>query len=522
VDSYYDELARLTGGQIYELSKGETSDVSELVIGLETRKSRVTLYTSTGTYNSAYFNITIPVDHSVSDVYLVLTGPGFSIIDIQVTSPNGLPYYDFNKTLATYNALGYNFTSLTPGNWIVNASLSSPSSFSTTVTATSIVNFDYHFAVETDGPHGGYKPISGSPVGGADYVIVVTVWGATDPANDNSTGLVKNITSLQFVSLAGDLLADLPLNELESLKTFVVDTPIPTTAFRIAIRGIDYAGNVIQRYDTTLINPAVTNIAANVTSISQPPGSSVDVELNITSSGNLSPWTVYVTDSENFYSGSPSIAINAGIDQPAIVVLNFAIPSNATYGSISTVTVSVSNGDPTSVDNFYVFYATVATAERQGDDPTSPVIQLISQLFPCQKSSPSCSLTTWSAQFQVRDVLSGLRSVTVTSKAPQNESTVSIESFVEGTQSNVTGNYSSTCCYPTATIRAIGGSGEVSELVIGNSDGSGKSRCVWRKPKRNWSIIQTKRFLRRQRRRLALAGCRRRRSRSHRKDPTHQ
>ena len=39
--SYYEDLARLTGGELYEISKRETTAVSELVIGLETRKSRV-------------------------------------------------------------------------------------------------------------------------------------------------------------------------------------------------------------------------------------------------------------------------------------------------------------------------------------------------------------------------------------------------------------------------------------------------------------------------------------------------
>ena len=79
----------------------------------------------------------------------------------------GLPHSDFNKTLDTYNVIGYNFTSLTPGNWTVNAPLLRTGySLSATVTATSIVSFTYLFAVEVDGAHGGYKPILGSPVVG--------------------------------------------------------------------------------------------------------------------------------------------------------------------------------------------------------------------------------------------------------------------------------------------------------------------------------------------------------------------
>jgi hypothetical protein len=87
-------------------------------------------------------------------------------------------------------------------------------------------------------------------IAGTDYVVVVTVWGATDPADDNSTGLVKNVTSLQFVSLAGDLLADLPLTELESLKTFIVETQIPTTGFLKLSGSVDIFVIFVVNYTT--------------------------------------------------------------------------------------------------------------------------------------------------------------------------------------------------------------------------------------------------------------------------------
>jgi len=64
---------------------------------------------------------------------------------------------------------------------------------------------------------------------GVDYVTVVTVNGAVDPMSGSSTGLVKNVTSLLFVSLSGDVLAILPLTEVETLATYVVETRIPTT-----------------------------------------------------------------------------------------------------------------------------------------------------------------------------------------------------------------------------------------------------------------------------------------------------
>ena len=92
------------------------------------------------------------------------------------------------------------------------------------------------------------------------------------------------------------------------MRAFLVESrQLLLSAFRVAIRGIDFEDNVIQRYDATLIKPAVTQITANVTSLSQLPGSSVDVEINITSSVSLSSWNVYVTDSGNFYSGPPSL-----------------------------------------------------------------------------------------------------------------------------------------------------------------------------------------------------------------------
>jgi len=110
----------------------------------------------------------------------------------------------------------------------------------------------------------------------------------------------------------------------------------------------------------------------------------------------------------------------------------------------------------------------------QFNDSALPVIELISRVFPCIPSTdspsltrPSCSIDTWTVRFQVSDVDSGLRDLSVISAAVENASSLTVAPFEEGTQSTVGANYSSTCCYPTATIRAVDGSGQVAYVLIG-------------------------------------------------------
>jgi hypothetical protein len=67
-------------------------------------------------------------------------------------------------------------------------------------------------------------------------------------------------------------------------------------------------------------------------------------------------------------------SVTAGLGLSANVELKFVIPSNASYGYVSTITVSVGSEDPTAIENFYLLYLTV---ER----PVGSEAATLSQVF---------------------------------------------------------------------------------------------------------------------------------------------
>ncbi len=77
-----------------------------------------------------------------------------------------------------------------------------------------------------------------------------------------------------------------------------------------------------------------------------------------------------------------------------------------------------------------------------------------------------CERTTWSVRFHVRDVGTGLDTVSKQSSAANGTFQLEVDPFRTGSNSTVSGIYSTTCCFPDVVILATDVAGNLGTCSI--------------------------------------------------------
>jgi hypothetical protein len=470
INSYYEDLTRLTGGSVLSIRDADIGSAVD-VVGSGSGGLEVVVFTADDIVGGFEFH----VDETMSDIFVRLSDSSSSLKDITFTSPAGEAYSDYTVTLDLSSVKQYNMTSLEPGLWRANVSTTYVGrTFSVEVTARSLVSFTYELAKLSEGSHPGYIAITGNPIAGTSYYVVVDVFGATDPITDDSTNSLSNITAILLVSQDGTIVSRLAANELSPLRQYVASTELPSTGIRVAIEGYDVSGHVMWRFDESVVSAVVISLDIQIvgnSSYSLFPGQSVNVSVNVTSVGTSATWYIRVSDTETFYVGSPVISVTLSTNESKIIYLEFRAPTDAGYGLVSTATVSAGTSSASSVENYKVVYMNVKSPYVDNEPPAcviDSVDGVCSDTRPTSET-PECLGTNWSVRFHVQDVGSGLSSVSVKPLLTSYNYSLEVDTF-SGTTTNETiyGTYSTTCCYPNVTVYALDGFGNLGSCFVYN------------------------------------------------------
>jgi len=307
------------------------------------------------------------VDISMSHIIVQVSDNYHQLQNVSFTSPSGDEFTNYTLTVDLPSLKQYSMLSVESGLWLANVS-NSGEVFSVIVTASSHISFTWQFALLDDNQtHPSYSPITGNPIRGTEYIIVIKVHGSINPMTDQPRDLLSNITNILFINLAGDVVSRLPANELIPLKQYEASAVLPDIAFRIGVEGVDTSDHEVRRVDQSVLSSAVITLEVGIVgsgSFWLAPGESVNVSVSVTNVGDIATWYIRISDTLHFYTGVSPIVITLNRNETSVLFIQCRVPISSKSGLSSTVTVSAGTASASSVENYEVFYINVVPSAK--------------------------------------------------------------------------------------------------------------------------------------------------------------
>lgn len=320
IDPAYIKTAAASGGQLYNLSPSELSSAFDL-INAQTLPDAVSVAHASGTFSTAPFIMTAPLDSTMQQVVFAVSADRKQSLVIQ--SPDGSTVAPTTPGV-TYTTLstGWLVTIQNPaaGNW--SLTLRGSGQFSTNVQASSTLDLtSVAFVEEQARRHEGRYPIAGQPLAGQTHTVEAHVLG--------------EVASAEFVLLSeqGQTLGPLVLasnpGDAAIARTYIGQLSIPSQPFRIAVRGLNSTGQPFQRSFPRLFQGQNVALSA-ATEIGVGdflPGATTPVSITIQNLGAADTFRLEVKDNLGVaYPVEPS-AISLAAGASAIIPVDVGIPA---------------------------------------------------------------------------------------------------------------------------------------------------------------------------------------------------
>ncbi|KAF7648668.1 hypothetical protein LDENG_00153160, partial [Lucifuga dentata] len=212
------------------------------------------------------------------------------------------------------------------------------------------------------------------------------------------------------------------------------------------------------------------SVQAQANSTSVEPGSTITVPFTVATTTNgvindtvSRTFAIRANNDRSYDSTSPSsVSIAAGSGGKANGTVTVAVPSNATSGTVVTLTVEAENSDPADADiNYTVLRFSVAAKVT---DVTRPLCQVVSTSGICPASSSLCASSQWNFSANLTDGINGTSIESVTIR--RGNGTLNTSTAIGAGGENVTVvTYSASCCSQTVELTAVDGVGNVGTCV---------------------------------------------------------
>ncbi|CAH1253066.1 VWA7 [Branchiostoma lanceolatum] len=453
----YDVIAEESGGKVFDITKDEVAEVSE-VIALEVNGAPVTVMTKSVS-ESASRDHEIPVDAALLEMVMTLTGSATAPM-FQLYTPTGATQSfgtaDAQVVIETDRYKVLKLTAPAAGEWRLH--LAAGQRYDIEVTGKSVLDFSTEFL----DPGSGF-PIDGRPVGGSEYRLVVSGSGLENAGN---------VTSATLLDQSGAVLRRIYLQTSSGRGEPVYTATIlpPSQPFRISVEGIDQQNNTFKRLLTTLIESESLRLDLAVEN-REPlyPGGSSRVGFVLVNEGSEDTFQLTVSDDVGLVTGVIPTSVTMATGTNVTGYVTFSAATSVSPGTASTAIVSAQSslGSSTAPSNFITMRMVVSERIILVIDTSPPVCNITSVDGNCtagRQHPDVCADWSWSVRMRVIDSGLGL------SRVYGDVSTGTVlttDTFVTGLQDvAISANYSSTCCFPKMTVTVVDLAGYVDQCVV--------------------------------------------------------
>ncbi|KAI4879515.1 hypothetical protein NFI96_006856 [Prochilodus magdalenae] len=445
-NSFYQQLAQLSGGQAIEVTKA-TLPLATAIIKDSITSSLGGAVTLLQVDSSQTKTFSFLVDPRVQNMTLYITGLS---INFTLQNPAGVSQ---NSTpgagpLASVFLVGnlyrvpLNEGNLT-GRWQIT--ITSPQDYSLRVTGRSTLNLMSQFVEVFDGPHPGFAEISARPPAGQNATLLVTVTGAE---------MLFGV-ELGLVSADGELLRNSSVTRLRE-GTYLARVPrLPDVPFTLLLMGQEADGRRFQRQSTTQIQASQITLQVQ-RSVVLVPGEPISVPFTVETRGIEGVIGIRARDDQRFVTAFDN-SLNVDSTGNATGMLSLSVPTGTPSGTTSVVTIEAESTE-TRQSNFALLRLSVIQRLHQDIDITPPVCRVLNDSLDCPVL---CGNATWEVRLLMTDGNgTGLQppriSITIPDRPVNETSTTIIDQVQDENGYNATLlTYRASCCVTTVEISAV-------------------------------------------------------------------
>ncbi len=355
IDPAYIRGATETGGQLFFITPSEVSLLSDL-LQPQLSGDLVTILTANGSFTGTQQTFDIPVDSTVRR--LVVSTSMDTKADVSLRRPSGEVVNpsdpDAHITPLTSGCI-VTIDSPGSGGWVVE--ISGSGNFSVVVQGNSPIEFRrFDFVEPNQDIHGGFFPIPGQPLAGANVTGEATLLGPLTAGSfklvsENGT-LIKNISLYQNYSNAAP-------------DHFLGEFTLPAEPFRVVATGKDTNGFEFQRQFATIYRGQGVELRATETNIvSLIPGVPTNISFAVHNLGTTGVFNITVTATPGTILSVAPSSLLLGTDELGGVIAQIVVAVGVPGGTpVSITAVAVRADDPT-INNSATILANVVSFNK--------------------------------------------------------------------------------------------------------------------------------------------------------------
>ncbi|XP_064098255.1 von Willebrand factor A domain-containing protein 7-like [Macrobrachium nipponense] len=452
-------LCDLTGGLFIPMEKFDIEEITPLLDdSVESSEVDINIMKEISSAKS----INIPIDDSIFDFKIQVVGQPSSCVlrdrsgkeyDIMdEAAMRAEPNVEVISYSSTIRALRWN--SPVAGAWNLDLEPLTET-LSVDIQGNSTLSWLGGFALlDPSPPHPHYMDVEGRPLMDTIYYIDVNLVGYIESK-------VKDIDRIDYVSIKGDVLRTIDYSGEIDDEFYVRSEPLPEEPFYVLLHGHVISGNAFCRLMSVLITPvqASVEVASTTKELSARPGDKATGKFIVTNYGLESDFTITATDDKHFITSvTPSVHITQ--NSSAYVTVGFSVPTSATPGTVSTVTVTAASVKQTQSVNSAVTQFVVLPLEEDHDKPTCVVNDAPS----CEgfEFMGICHTKNWTASATLQDSGSGMQKVY---PKPDGFSSL-VDDFTRGSTDPIRASFVASCCLLQADIIGVDVVGNVGKCQI--------------------------------------------------------
>jgi hypothetical protein len=343
IDQAYVRGAEETGGQLFFINQFEVDKIFNL-IEPQLSGNLETILATKGQLSGGIRAFDVPVDSTIQRLVVTVSTNPANPMGLRRPNGNLVSPSDPDARITDLSS-GRLITIEAPAAGVWRVELSGSGDFSVVAGGVSPIEFRRFDFVEpnADVIHGGYFPIPGQPLAGANSIGEATILG---PFATASFKLVdENGNTIQAINLARNF-PDAARDHF--LGGFVP----PSTPFRVVANGTDSNGLQYQRQFSTVYRAQVVGVKVEgLTSATVTPGTTTAFSFTVTNLGSPATLSINVVNSLGFVTGVNPTLLTLGTGASATANVNVSVPAGTPEGTSFTVTMTATRTDNPTVFN---------------------------------------------------------------------------------------------------------------------------------------------------------------------------
>ncbi|CAC5362582.1 unnamed protein product [Mytilus coruscus] len=451
--SFYQQIAKATGGTVHETDKKNIGNVLETVIG-ETFPSSEIIIDSYDWLAGETGDQNITVDSTITVLKISVTGSSAET-DVDIYYANGtLETYTSGMSTRIYASSGETIISIQhPPGSIMKLRRNVVNDWKVNITAQSAINVDGELLEQSD--TGEMFSLKGSPISDNNYTVALTVYNLGPNGTCHNIALTDSTGNIMSSHEASQLQRD-----FDTLCTATFRTPY--AEFQVKLYGNDDSGRSFTRKLSELHKHSSVELQITASSDDVIIGKERLIGYEVLNRGAVTEtYNVIISDDHSFVQGTTAVEYTL-------------LPGDGANG-----TFSVKPTTPSVIFSYTISVSIISTGEVQQSitrklvvtDVERPDCTVVHTAGICGISSlntANCSSYNWTASAEVTFSGTLLESISSTVGMSVKLAHVNITGLSTGP---IAVNISGDCCTPSVFINVIDVDGFISQCELSFGDG---------------------------------------------------